>query len=1152
LLVASQATAADNTWVVNSSGDGGGPCAQSSCTLRAAILAANASSGSDRITFAIEPPGQQTITVGAGEDHELPAITGSDVVIDATTQSGGGEHGIRLNDPDTSGGESGFVLAGQRITIRGFVITRFDRYGIYLVASSRGDVVAGNWIGTRDGASDDGVGDDGIHVKGGGGHRIGGTSPAGRNVVSGGGNDGIELEDSSDNVIVGNYVAMAADGLVRLPNTGSGIEINGLSFRNRVGGLTARERNIASGSDGIGVQILGSMQPDGTCQAPQRNVVQGNYLGLNVKGRKPGSYGNRGAGMELGVCARHNTIGGTAPGARNIASGNHDDGIQLDGAGGPGGTGAVCENTIQGNYVGLDPSGQAARANVDDGIDLGRGSCNNLVGGTLAAAANVVAGNLNDGIDLHEGNAAGAGTNGNVIRGNVVGLAADRKATVKNLRNGIHIRFLSQRNVVRGNVIAGSGEAGVAIEHPSARSNIVRGNKIGTASDGVTVRGNALYGVWLYNGARLNVVRNNLITGSGRDAVAVEQIVGSLTTTKQNKITRNRILRNGGVGIDLLPVDGVNGNDGATSSQVGNVGLDFPVIARATSSSVAGTAPPNSIVEVFTVRAGAGETNGEGAKYVGKALADGGGAWCLGGLSLSGSLTATTTDDAGNTSEFGANVSVAGRKNLCTASSGLLFFDEFTAPNGSRPVNWEVRRSAAGAGAGATIQSNELREDVVLTSDQAGGWHYVQAREKVVEAMWASGAKSFRWRMTTSAAAGQSASFVLTPGAASGNAVSQADYLRLRVENGRVALIRRVGGGPATAIWAGSVAVSSGLRDFELRVDARNLSLYEGPVGTAVLRAGPLAHGLAFTSGYPYLHASTNSLTPFAATFDSFRIASSSSGGPGVSASAPCVGAQPGPYRRVVWIVMEDKDYTQVIGSSNAPYINDLARKCGLATQFYAETGGSLANYIAMTSGSTQGIRDAGDPSSHPLSVPSIFSQLPDAWLALQESMPSNCYLSNQGLYVARHNPAAYYTNIRAECLRRDVPLRDPPDLSARFTFITPNLCSGMHDCPTAQDAPTQVRNGSAWLSVWLPKILNSAAYTSGSMAVFLTWDEDGGSGARHIPTLVIAPSVRPGTRSSSVFNHYALLRTTEEMLGLTTFLGNAKSAPSMRAAFHL
>ena len=226
--------------------------------------------------------------------------------------------------------------------------------------------------------------------------------------------------------------------------------------------------------------------------------------------------------------------------------------------------------------------------------------------------------------------------------------------------------------------------------------------------------------------------------------------------------------------------------------------------------------------------------------------------------------------------------------------------------------------------------------------------------------------------------------------------------------------------------------------------------------------------------------------------------------------------------------------------------------RCGSATRFFAESHPSLPNYIAMTSGSPQGIRDDDDPSSHRLAVPSIFSQLGSRWRALAESMPGNCAQSNSGLYAVRHNPATYYTNIRAACRRQDVPLGARPDVSARFTFITPNLCDDMHSCPRSSDRKTQVAIGDAWLARRLPQILTSRAYRAGRTVVFLTWDEDDGSASNQIPTLVISPTTRRGTRSAARFDHYSLLRTTEDLLGLRGHLGHAAGARSMRRAFNL
>ncbi|MDP9222549.1 MAG: alkaline phosphatase family protein, partial [Actinomycetota bacterium] len=224
------------------------------------------------------------------------------------------------------------------------------------------------------------------------------------------------------------------------------------------------------------------------------------------------------------------------------------------------------------------------------------------------------------------------------------------------------------------------------------------------------------------------------------------------------------------------------------------------------------------------------------------------------------------------------------------------------------------------------------------------------------------------------------------------------------------------------------------------------------------------------------------------------------------------------------------------------PYINKLYKKNPHATSIYAESHPSLPNYIAMTSGSTQGITDDLPPASHRLGGPSLFGQMRKGWRSLEESMPSRCDLTSSGKYAVKHNPAAYYTKIRKRCRKRDVRLTNPPNISARFTFVTPNLCNDMHSCATSV--------GDTWLSNWLPKVLKTRKYRSGSTAIFLTWDE--GSGSQPIATLVISPYTPPGTVSSVRLNHYSMLRTTEAMLGRKRFLGQAATARGMRRAFHL
>ncbi len=304
----------------------------------------------------------------------------------------------------------------------------------------------------------------------------------------------------------------------------------------------------------------------------------------------------------------------------------------------------------------------------------------------------------------------------------------------------------------------------------------------------------------------------------------------------------------------------------------------------------------------------------------------------------------------------------------------------------------------------------------------------------------------------------------------------------------------------------------------------------------AVLASGCGAAGPR-TASSPSSLAASPSPSPPASPKQSPRISP--------TAAQPCGLGGPGPatIQHVVLIVMENRAYSEVIGSPDAPYINHLASVCGLATGYQAVAHPSLPNYLALTSGSTQGVTDDGGPDQHPLSAPSIFGLLGSNWRSLEESMPANCDLQSGGDYAVKHNPAAYFTSIRQACQGQDVSLTTPPDLSAAFTFITPNLCDDMHDCATSA--------GDSWLAREVPLLLDTPQYLSEQTVIFITWDESTGS-TQQVPLLVIAPSVPRGARVAGFFNHYSLLHTTEQLLGLTPLLGAAASAPSMVSAFNL
>jgi phospholipase C len=258
-----------------------------------------------------------------------------------------------------------------------------------------------------------------------------------------------------------------------------------------------------------------------------------------------------------------------------------------------------------------------------------------------------------------------------------------------------------------------------------------------------------------------------------------------------------------------------------------------------------------------------------------------------------------------------------------------------------------------------------------------------------------------------------------------------------------------------------------------------------------------------------------------------------------------------------VWL--ENRSYHEIIGSSQAPYLNSLAARCGLATNYHNISHPSLPNYIAATSGLgySQLVKRDCDPKACAVSAPSIFGQAGN-WKAYEQSMPSVCYPTSTGEYAVRHNPPPYYKRLTG-CKRRDVTY---PHLASdlvnkslpAFSFITPNLIDDMHDGTVAQ--------GDAWLAKQLPQIFASPQYRNDSTAVFITWDEGTGGSASncaanttdvgcHVATLVISPSTPVGTRSATLFNHYSLLGTAEQLLRLPR-LGKAADYKTMTSAFHL
>jgi phospholipase C len=293
----------------------------------------------------------------------------------------------------------------------------------------------------------------------------------------------------------------------------------------------------------------------------------------------------------------------------------------------------------------------------------------------------------------------------------------------------------------------------------------------------------------------------------------------------------------------------------------------------------------------------------------------------------------------------------------------------------------------------------------------------------------------------------------------------------------------------------------------------------------------------------------------------------------------PCgrIPTAPAGYQHVVWIWLENRSYDTVIGGPGsaarrqAPYLNSLADGCGLATNYHNVSHPSQPNYFAAVAGTTGNVTTNCEPSTCSQStLATLFTQVTWSgrqWRSYEESMPAPCRTGNTGAYVDRHNPEVYFTADNRQCQAWDLPMGSARhgalvdalhnDSLPAFSFITPNVCTDMHSCPTS--------SGDAWLSRWVPRIVDSPGYREGRTVLFITFDEGEGGHTNncatnttdvgcHVATIVVSPSTGQGTRSAELFNHYSLLKTTEQLLGLPALLGHAADpgTASMVAAFGL
>jgi hypothetical protein len=456
----------------------------------------------------------------------------------------------------------------------------------------------------------------------------------------------LEYADATNNTIAGCWLGLDDTGANAAPNLYQGILLQLGASGNLIGGTNALARNVLSGNMQYGIFITGSNTSG--------NVVSGSYVGSDASGSN--AVPNWLGGVIVTGGAHNNVIGGAAPPARNIISGNTNVGIWLTGSG-------VVSNLVIGNFVGLNAGGGGALANTFAGMYVIAGAQSNWVIG------NVFSGQPSEGLRL-----AGAGTSWNVVQGNYIGTDATGTKAVPNGFAGADIIQGASSNVLGGttsparNVISGNANYGVVIEDPGSSGNLVEGNWIGTDATGTNALPNAFANVALWNGATGNTVGG---AAAGAGNVIADSYLGVILYddgTTNDAIRDNSIFGNSYAGIVL---NGMDSNHLGGPVPGPNDFQNSPVLAYATghgtSTVIAGTLNSTSNrsfwIDIYRNPAAGPGGYGEGQFYVGTATAatDGSGnasfALTVGG-NFSGQYFAASASDqvSGDTSEFSPDV----------------------------------------------------------------------------------------------------------------------------------------------------------------------------------------------------------------------------------------------------------------------------------------------------------------------------------------------------------------------------------------------------------------------------------------------------------------------------------------------------------------
>ncbi len=544
----------------------------------------------------------------------------------------------------------GFLILDSNIVINSLVINGFDTQGILLdQPGATGNTITGCYLGT-DPTGTTAVPNTfpGIEIaEGANGNTIGGTTTAARNVISGNAFIGLSIHDSgtNNNVVLGNFIGLNATGKGAIPNTYEGVEIFGGAQGNVIGGTATGARNTISGNNLDGVAVI---EP-GT----SANLVQGNYIGLTAAGTA--KLANAGAGVVIAGSATSNTVGSaTVAGGRNVISGNLDQGIVIADAG-------TNLNNVQGNIIGMNPTGTAGLGNGGGGIDIFGAASSNNIGGTANVASNFISGNVGAGVNI-----SGTGTKSNKVLHNFIGTNLKVTAAVPDSA-GVQIFNAAQKNTIGGtsassrNVISGNTFQGLTISGTGTNSNTVAGNYIGLNKTGTAAMPNMSAGISIFLGAQSNTVggttagSRNIISGNLNQGITISD-----SGTNSNKVLNNFIGTNAaGTAAIANSFSGVDIFTGASSNIIGAAGQGNVISGNANYGvAISGTGTSSQSVQGNFIGTNAAVTAGIPNAFSGLILFNG----------AQNSLIGNSTTGAGNVIAF-------------NTFSGIDVFDNTTTGN---------------------------------------------------------------------------------------------------------------------------------------------------------------------------------------------------------------------------------------------------------------------------------------------------------------------------------------------------------------------------------------------------------------------------------------------------------------------------------------